>query len=216
MHVLTRSGRGRRPQAAAEPHRRSVRPRRRPPAGHGSHEAPDRVRWHIDAPRRRGPARTARPRAVERSRRESGSAPGASGRLRRAPAAGARPSRPPGGERGGGLLPGLDGCRAQEERRGDRSTREDRGLAGSRRRRPPDQLLFTPPPEDQDALARSRRRPTSSRRCWTERAHPPLRDEAVTRRRGGPSARSGRAALARAQGCSPQTWRTGRGPRSMS
>ena len=54
---------------------RSARPRRRPPAGHGSNEAADRVRRHVPAAGRGRTARSDRARAIERSRREPRSAP---------------------------------------------------------------------------------------------------------------------------------------------
>ena len=46
--------------------RQSCRPRGRPPAGQGPHQAARRVRGHCRAGRRGRPARSARPRAVER------------------------------------------------------------------------------------------------------------------------------------------------------
>ena len=60
----------------AEPGRQSARPRGRPPAGQGPHQAADRVRRHGRAARRGRPARAARPRAVERPGRGARGAPG--------------------------------------------------------------------------------------------------------------------------------------------
>ena len=69
--------------------RQRPRPRGRPPAGEGPHQAAHRVRRHRRAGRRRRPARAARPRSVERPRRSGSEC----SRNERSPTAGSRAIR---------------------------------------------------------------------------------------------------------------------------